>query len=94
MSEHIELSDETCPKCGHEAYERMCGCDEGYDGHDCGEDVCCCLDPEENGVCDECEGHGYHVWCRRCGWDLLQKRFLNGHDERTAQELLEDRVNA
>jgi hypothetical protein len=94
MSDYIELSDQTCPNCGHEAYERQCGCDRGYSGHDCGEDVCCCLYPEEDSVCVECQGRGYHCWCRRCGWDLLEKRFLNGHDERTPQELLEDRRSA
>lgn len=27
--------------------------------HDCGEDCCCCLDPEEiTHVCDECHGTG------------------------------------
>jgi hypothetical protein len=29
--------------------------------HDCGEDTCCCLNPEENVICDICEGAG--------GWD-------------------------
>lgn len=94
MSDYVELSDETCPNCGHEAYERDCGCDEGVSGHECGEDACCCLDPEENVECDECEGRSYHCWCRRCGWDLLEKRFLNGHDERTPQEVLEDKQSA
>lgn len=31
---------------------------EGYSYHDCGEDVCCCLDPEDNVVCDICHGKG------------------------------------
>lgn len=90
----FELSDEQCPNCGHEAYERTCDCNEGYSYHDCGEDVCCCLYPNDNVKCDECEGRGHHRWCRRCGWDLLEKRFLNGHDERTPQEVLEDRKSA
>lgn len=33
-------------------------CDEGYSGHDCGEDCCCCLDPEDNVICDICRGKG------------------------------------
>lgn len=33
-------------------------CDDGYDGHDCGEDCCVCLDPEPNVVCDVCRGRG------------------------------------
>lgn len=37
----------------------ICGqCDEGYSYHDCGEDTCCCLNPEPNVRCDTCEGKG------------------------------------
>ena len=32
---------------------------EGLDGHDCGEDTCCCLEPFENVPCDVCDGLGY-----------------------------------
>ena len=35
-------------------------CDDGYSGHDCGEDTCCCADPIDNVVCDICRGE--------CGW--------------------------
>lgn len=38
----------------------QCGGD-GYFGHDCGEDVCCCLYPEDNEVCDICGGDGGYV---------------------------------
>ena len=31
---------------------------EGYSGHDCGEDCCCCADPEPNVVCHVCNGKG------------------------------------
>jgi len=31
---------------------------EGFSGHDCGEDTCCCLDPEDDVVCDICKGEG------------------------------------
>lgn len=31
---------------------------EGFSSHDCGEDTCCCLHPEDNVVCDVCEGKG------------------------------------
>jgi hypothetical protein len=27
--------------------------------HDCGEGCCCCLEPELNVMCDECQGSGY-----------------------------------
>lgn len=42
-----------------------CGGEGGY--HDCGEDCCCCLDPDEpNETCDICHGKG--GWpCRVCG---------------------------
>lgn len=36
-----------CETCG--------GTGEGQ--HDCGEDTCCCADPEP-GVCDTCDGDG------------------------------------
>jgi predicted RNA-binding Zn-ribbon protein involved in translation (DUF1610 family) len=88
----VELSEQTCPNCGHEAYRRDCECEDGLGYHDCGEDSCCCLDDSPNVRCDWCLGRGEHVWCRRCGWDLLEKRFLNGHDERTVEELQEDRA--
>lgn len=31
---------------------------EGLSDHDCGEDTCCCIDPEPNVPCDICEGAG------------------------------------
>lgn len=30
----------------------------GYIDHDCGEDTCCCLYPEDNVRCPECKGSG------------------------------------
>ena len=33
---------------------------EGFSHHDCGEDCCCCLHPEDNVVCDICRGKGGH----------------------------------
>lgn len=32
-------------------------CDEGF-VHECGEDTCCCLNPEPNIECDVCGGEG------------------------------------
>lgn len=37
-----------CWNCGGEVYV----------DHDCGEDTCCCLYPEDNVVCDVCAGAG------------------------------------
>lgn len=39
---------ESCEQCGG----------DGYWGHDCGEDCCPCLDPEENLRCNNCDGTG------------------------------------
>ena len=37
-------------------------CEDGYSYHDCGEDTCCCLNPELNVVCDTCEGKtGWYI---------------------------------
>lgn len=50
-----------CPRCcccemiWHEC--ENCG-GEGVSGHDCGEDACCCLYPEDNMPCDICDGEG------------------------------------
>lgn len=29
-----------------------------FSHHDCGEDTCCCLQPEDNVICDICHGNG------------------------------------
>ena len=53
-----------CCKCGEELEWVDCyNCDEGYSGHDCGEDTCCCADPEPNVVCDICHGEGGFLIC-------------------------------
>lgn len=91
FDDDIEYAETECPKCGSwEVYQRDCQyCEEGYSDHDCGDDCCCCLEPENNVVCDMCEGRGYHKWCRNCGWDLLEKRFLSKkyEDEFNAKQL-------
>jgi hypothetical protein len=48
------ITFEACPNCGG----------DGYSGHDCGEDSCCCLDPYEDNVpCDICKGDGTIPHC-------------------------------
>jgi len=42
-----------CPECGG----------DGMTGHDCGEDCCCCLYPEDNVTCDVCKGDGTFARC-------------------------------
>lgn len=44
---------EDCPNCGG----------EGVTSHDCGEDCCCCADPEDNVPCDVCKGDGTFGIC-------------------------------
>lgn len=83
MIDDYEISEDECPNCKHyPTRTRTCGCDDGYSHHDCGEDCCMCLYPVPNVVCDECEGREFYHWCSNCGWDLNQKRFINGKDER------------
>lgn len=68
-----EIANEpSCQRCGSSVMWEDCdSCDEGMNGHDCGEDTCCCLEPEDNMACDICEGQGgWYVclssaeWCR------------------------------
>jgi len=35
-------------------------CEDGFSHHDCGEDTCFCLEPEDNVLCDIC--HGKSGW--------------------------------
>lgn len=47
--------------CGTEMWWQECDAcgGEGLDGHDCGEDCCCCEDPDEPNVrCGVCSGSG------------------------------------
>lgn len=37
-----------------------------YVDHDCGEDTCCCAFPEDNVICDICNGEG--------GWERTPNR--------------------
>jgi hypothetical protein len=54
-----------CARCGSSLMWEDCyGCaGEGLRGHDCGEDTCCCLDPEDNVECSNCGGSGGHYDC-------------------------------
>ena len=85
FDDDIDWFEGACPMCGKwEVRRAECSnfdCEDGY-YHDCGEDTCCCADPEPDTRCDECGGHGCHVWCSHCGFDLLRKRFPNGMSEK------------
>lgn len=56
----IEESFDLCPrcKCCSMIWMECHNCEDGYSGHDCGEDCCCCADPEDNVVCNVCHGKG------------------------------------
>jgi hypothetical protein len=58
----------TCPTCGCPLEWEDCyslDCEDGY-YHDCGEDCCCCADPEPNVRCDVCDGKGGWWFCPAC----------------------------
>lgn len=54
-----------CARCGSSCEFVRCGnCDEfGYSHHNCGEDSCCCLYPDDNVVCSWCDGRGGSWHC-------------------------------
>lgn len=53
-----------CPACGQPLDWMDCHhCHgEGYVEHDCFEDTCCCLDPDDE-VCRDCDGDGGYWRC-------------------------------
>jgi len=54
-----EPSGPFCKRCGNKMDWEDCGaCEDGYSYHDCGEDCCCCADPEPNVKCEQCGGDG------------------------------------
>lgn len=63
-------STRTPKVCARHGEKEWCECwqcgGEGVDGHDCGEDCCCCLYPEDNMTCDICNGHGGWWRCYQC----------------------------
>lgn len=64
-------ADCQCARCGSSCEYLDCpNCEDGFAGHDCGDDFCPCLYPEPNVVCDWCGGSGgaWHCvsspeWC-------------------------------
>jgi hypothetical protein len=54
-------------ECGTELEWRDCyNCEDGYSDHDCGEDCCCCRNPEPNVECDICDGDSGWLACPIC----------------------------
>lgn len=60
-----DMSREECWQCGG----------TGMSGHDCGEDCCCCLHPEDNMICDICNGTGYLSVAPACPADIQPEPF-------------------
>jgi hypothetical protein len=57
----------SCPICGEEVDWVKCdSCEEGYSDHDCGEDTCNCLNPNNNVKCSDCDGKEGWWLCHRC----------------------------
>lgn len=53
-----------CKFCGSELELASCWHCHGDGGwHDCGEDCCCCADPEPNEECPVCDGRGEYFEC-------------------------------
>jgi hypothetical protein len=51
--------DLQCARCGSSCHYQDCDqCEDGFDGHDCGEDCCACYRPEDNVICQICDGDG------------------------------------
>lgn len=74
--------DNQCARCGssmHLVYCDNCG-GEGVSGHDCGEDCCCCAEPEENEECDWCNGRGGH-WACLSSDDWCQQHPRDGREQ-------------
>jgi hypothetical protein len=73
--EYDDEGDEIyCAHCGGSAEWMDCDqCDGGMSHHDCGEDSCPCLYPEDNVECEYC--------CGRGGWNvcLSSEEWCNTH---------------
>ena len=71
MSQEQRVTPTRLPACdkGHGAKSwhecEDCGA-TGENGHDCGDDCCVCLYPEDNMRCDRCSGKGGWWRCYAC----------------------------
>lgn len=67
-SDQLVPNQHPCPKCSRSMLWVDCwNCaGDGYSDHDCGEDTCCCLFPEDNVECDTCDANGGWYACWEC----------------------------
>lgn len=78
--------DPICPRCGccSQVWHECENCDEGWSGHDCGEDCCCCLNPTDNIRCDICGGKGgWYVCGGGCDDEGKHKECVSSFRSRT-----------
>lgn len=81
MTDDWEFSEDDCPKCQKQLTQRQCmSC--GGDGYTEDEDDD--FGGEEH--CDNCDGEGWEIWCRSCGWDVNFNCFLNKKSEQAYKE--------
>ena len=70
-----------CARCGSSVDHVRCDhCEDGVNGHDCGEDVCCCRYPENNIPCDICRGRG-GWWSCMSSPEWCKANPLDGREE-------------
>jgi hypothetical protein len=77
-----------CARCGSSAtFEECEACGgEGLRGHDCGDDTCCCLRPEENQTCGDCGGvEGW--WCCLSSRDWCEAHPIPGREKTERGEI-------
>jgi hypothetical protein len=76
--------DNQCARCGSSLYFVECdNCSgDGLSSHDCGEDTCCCLDPEDNVTCDWCLGSGGHWQC------LSSREWCDAHPHEGREQIV------
>lgn len=63
--------DASCARCGSSADWQECdNCNDGFDGHDCGDDCCVCGEPDvDNVMCQYCRGRGgWHSCLSSAEW--------------------------
>ena len=60
------MKKQFCHLHGEKTWIECWNCEDGYSDHDCGDDCCCCADPEPNVRCDICRGKGGWFRCYQC----------------------------
>lgn len=88
LSAHGTVWDPCCKRCGSSmSWEEcwQCGGD-GYYGHDCGDDCCVCLHPEEDKPCQMCNEDGGYWRCVSTP-EWCEKNPLKGNEKTERSEV-------